>query len=535
MNDVFGSRKFLLVEDFETMRSVIRGLLRRCGAERVDTAASGDDATKLLARERYDVVLCDYNLGVGKNGQMLLEESRFKQWITPTTVWIMITAEKNSDMIFVAAEHAPDDYLLKPITEGMLQTRLQRLLARKAALAEIVAAMRAKDYARAIYLCNQRKQEGKHVADLLRLQAQAYELNGDAERAATTYHDVLDRADVAWAKLGLAKLRAQKGDDDGARVLLEEIVSAHPHYLEAYDGLAQLLERKGDTALQLEILQRATRISPNSSARQAALGSVAARSGDMQLAAQSFQRSIKLSEHSAMRTPTAMLGLARVQTETGAPQAAMETLAGVERDFADPQSRLLAKSEALRAHVKAGDEAAVQVAQQQLMDLTVGASEAVPADIALQVAETLMQCGRQNVAAELIQFVARNNHEDQTLAERAQRVFDSGGMGEAGRELLTASRKQAAEAMSEGVKLLGQGKLPEALQSMRHARALMPQNPRALLNLAYVAVVSLEKAGWDAPLAEEARSAITAALALSPGNARATELQGKLQKLTPAH
>jgi len=535
MTDIFSTRKFLLVEDFETMRSVIRGLLRRCGAERVDTAASGDEATKLLSRERYDVVLCDYNLGVGKNGQMLLEESRFKQWISPTTVWIMITAEKNSDMIFVAAEHAPDDYLLKPITEGTLQTRLQRLLARKAALAEIVAAMQAKDYARALHLCNQRKQEGKHLADLLRLQAQAYELNGDLERASSTYHDVLDRADVAWAKLGIARIKTQQGDDDGARTLLEEIVSAHPQYLEAYDGLARLLERKGDTAQQLEVLQRATRISPNSSARQTALGSVAARSGDMELAAQSFQRSIKLSEHSALRTPTAMLGLARVQSETGEPQAALETLAGVERDFADPQSRLLAKSEALRAHVKAGDEAAVQAAQQQLLELTIGASDAVPTDAALQVAETLMQCGRQNIAADLLQFVARNNHEDQTLAERAQRVFEAGGMGDAGRELLSASRKQAAEAMSEGVQLLGKGKLPEALESMRHARGLMPQNVRALLNLAYVAIVSLEKIGWDAPLAEEARTAITAALGLAPGNARATELQGKLQKLTPAH
>ncbi|MBV8605394.1 MAG: response regulator [Pelomonas sp.] len=535
MQDIFGSRKFLLVEDFETMRSVIRGLLRRCGAERVDTAASADEASKLLARERYDVVLCDYNLGVGKNGQMLLEESRFKQWTSPTTVWIMITAEKNSDMIFVAAEHAPDDYLLKPITEGTLQTRLQRLLARKAALADIVAAMQAKDYARVVYLCNQRKPEGKNLADLLRLQAQAYELSGDAERAIATYHDVLDRADIAWAKLGIARIKAAKGDEAGARALLEEIVSAHPQYLEAYDGLAQLLERRGELDRQLEILQRATKLSPNSAARQAALGQVAVRSGQLELAGQAFSRSIKLAEHSAMRTPAAQLGLARVQSETGSPQDALQTLAAVERDFDAPEARLLAKTEALRAHVKAGDEAAIQAAQAQLLALTVGAAEAVPTEAAMQVAETLMQLGRQSVATELLQFVARNNHEDQSVAERAQRVFESGGMGDAGRELLSASRKQAAEAMSEGVQLLGQGKLPEALDSMRRARALMPQNSRALLNLAYVAVVSLEKTGWDATLGAEARAAIALAQGLAPGNARAAELHGRLQKVAPAH
>jgi len=529
--DAFGSRQFLLVEDFETMRSVIRGLLRRCGAQRVDTAASAEEATRLLSRNSYDVVLCDYNLGDGKNGQMLLEEARHKGWITPSAVWIMITAEKHSDMISVAAEQAPDDYLLKPITEGTLQTRLQRLVERKAALADIVNAAAAKDFAKALALCKQRLAEGKNVAEVLRMQAQLHQQMGEPAQARAVFEQVLARADLPWAKLGLARLSMQAGELSAAKVQLEEIVRVHPQYLEAYDWLASVHEKLDQPKQQLEVLQRATKLSPNSSSRQAALGGAAAASGDAEAATQAFQRSIKLGEHSALKTVAPYLGLARVQVEGGATDAALETLAGLADKFEAAEARLLGKAEELRAHTKAGNVDAARAAVQAVSELMQQTPEPVSADAELAVAETLMQCGHKDAAAELLQFVTRNNHDDQAIADRAQKVFEAAGMAEHGRELLSASRKQASEAMSEGVQLISQGKLVEALDSMRRARDLMPQNPRAQLNLAYVAITCMEKSGWTAELGKEARQAIGAAVGISPDNARAAELQGRLDKL----
>jgi CheY-like chemotaxis protein/predicted negative regulator of RcsB-dependent stress response len=529
--DAFGPRNFLLVEDFETMRSVIRGLLRRCGAQRVDTAASADEAARMLARNSYDVVLCDYNLGEGKNGQMLLEEARHKRWITPTNVWIMITAEKHSDMISVAAEHAPDDYLLKPITEGTLQTRLQRLLERKVAIADIVNAVADKDFATALSLCKQRVAAGKNVAEVLRMQAQIHQQTGDVGAARAVYELVLTKADLAWAKLGLARLSLTAGEVSAARVQLEDIVRVHPQYLEAYDWLAVVHEKLGQSKQQLDVLQRATKLSPNSSTRQAALGGAAVRNGDTEAATQAFQRSIKLGEHSALKTVAPYLGLARVQVEGGATDAALQTLAGLAEKFDAAEARLLGKAEELRAHTKAGNADAARAAAKQVTELMQHTGEPVSADAELTIAETLMQCGQQEAAAELLQFVTRNNHDDQSIADRAQKVFEAAGMAEHGRELLSASRKQASEAMSEGVQLISQGKLVEALESMRRARDLMSQNSRAQLNLAYVAITCMEKTGWTAELGKEARQAIVTALGITPGNARAAELQGRLDKL----
>jgi len=529
--DFFGTRLFLLIEDFETMRGVIRGLLRRCGAQRVDTAASSEEAAKMLSKASYDVVLCDYNLGEGRNGQMLLEEARHKGWITPANVWIMITAEKSSDMISVAAEQAPDDYLLKPITEGVLSSRLQRLLERKAALADIIAATEAKDYTKALALCSMRVSEGKNVAELLRMQAQIHIKSGDLERARGVFEEVLVKAELPWAKLGLAKLRLQQGDVAAAKVRLEDIVSKHPQYLEAYDWLAKVHEQQGRHEQQLEVLQRATRLSPNSSARQTAVGGAAMKNGKTDLASQAFQRSIKLSEHSVLKSATPFLGLARVQVETGATNDALQTLANLSEEFDAAETRLLGKAVELRAHAKAGNAAAADIVARQVQELSQQTSQPVSANAALEIAEALMETGQREAAVEMLQFVTRNNHDDQSVADRAQKVFDAGGMGDAGRELLSASRKEASAAMNEGVQLISQGKLEAALASMRQARDLMPQNSRAQLNLAYVAITFIEKKGIDLDLAKEARQAIVAAQGISPGNARAIELQARLVKL----
>ena len=85
------------------------------------------EAIGLLRNHKYDVVLCDFNLGDGKNGQQLLEEAKITNLIGPACAWIMITAEKTTEAVMGAVEYQPDGYLLKPITAAQLQTRLKKI------------------------------------------------------------------------------------------------------------------------------------------------------------------------------------------------------------------------------------------------------------------------------------------------------------------------------------------------------------------------------------------------------------------------
>jgi CheY-like chemotaxis protein len=80
------------------MRGILRDMLRDCGATQIELASSGKEAIHRLESGNYDVVLCDFNLTTGRNGQQLLEEAKVRKLIGPTCIWIMVSAEKKPGM-----------------------------------------------------------------------------------------------------------------------------------------------------------------------------------------------------------------------------------------------------------------------------------------------------------------------------------------------------------------------------------------------------------------------------------------------------
>ena len=121
-------KKILVVDDFAEMRTTLRGMLESYDANAVTMASSGEEAIQLISNNRYDVILCDYNLGDGKDGQQVLEEAKLRGKLPYASVFIMITAETTSFMVMGALEHQPDDYLAKPFTRTVLQSRIKRQL-----------------------------------------------------------------------------------------------------------------------------------------------------------------------------------------------------------------------------------------------------------------------------------------------------------------------------------------------------------------------------------------------------------------------
>ncbi|MDR7331354.1 response regulator [Roseateles asaccharophilus] len=530
--DPLRTRSFLLVEDFEAMRSVLKGLLLRCGAQRVDTASDGHEASRMLNAKSYDVVMCDYDLGPGKNGQQLLEEARLKGWIGPASVWLMITAEKTSIMVSAAAEDAPDDYLLKPITEGLLQTRLLKLVERKASMAGIAAAMKAHDWRRALQLCSEQLSAGnRNVAEILRLQALLHQKLDEWPKAQAVYESVLKRGPLAWAKLGLAQVRLHAGDQPAALALLQDIVRDHPQYLDAYDELADLLADQGQAEQQLALLDRAVKLSPNSAQRQAALGKVALAQGQRDMAERAFTRSIKLTEHSAIQNVEPFLGMSRLHCEAGAPDEARKMMASLTQRYDGRDVQLLARAEEVRALQAAGDADGATRLATELAAMSADANSPASAQTALRIAETLMETGQADGATQLLQYVTRNNYDDEALLRRTQRAFDNLGMGAAGGELVAAAKRQATDAMKDGVRLLSQGDLAGALASLRGAKTAMPRNGRVLLNFAAVALTCMDRQGRTSELEAEVRASIATARLLRPDDTRADDLLKQLAKL----
>jgi len=129
-NDI-AEKWVLVIDDMESMRSQLRMSLTSSGFAKLHVVSSIKDALERMATNRYDVILCDYSLGDGTDGQQFLEYLRTNDLITRNTVFVMITAEQAYEKVVAASECAPDDYLLKPFTAAQFNARLEKLLERQ--------------------------------------------------------------------------------------------------------------------------------------------------------------------------------------------------------------------------------------------------------------------------------------------------------------------------------------------------------------------------------------------------------------------
>ncbi|MCE1244158.1 tetratricopeptide repeat-containing response regulator [Oryzomicrobium sp.] len=531
----FASKSFLIIDDFHGMRSILRDILRSCGVNtrNIATAANGGEAIALLEKNRFDGVLCDFNLGAGKNGQQVLEEAKYRNLVGPGCAWIMITAEKTADVVMGAAEYQPDAYLIKPITEATLRLRLDKIWAKKEAFAEIDQAVLDQDFLRAAKLCDQRlATDRSNAGELLRLKCQMLLAAGDHGPARTLCNDILAQRDVPWAKLGLARAHFAAGELAEARALLEALVEEQRTFLEAYDWLVTVLKAQNDLTKAEEVLERAARLSPNSVTRQKTLGEVALHLGKLDNAEKAFRKSVALGEHSVLKTADAYLGLAKTCSALNNPNEALQVLGTLTKQFDGDEVKVQALAAEGLVHHRAGDPIAARKAAQRLGETLTSTGVRPDSASTLEMAELMLVTGEKQQAVALLQDAVRSSPEDTALLGRVQQVFDGASMGAEGSALVEASRKESVELMNQGVLLMRDGKFDEALAALRTACERLPGNIRVLLNFAHLALSIMQKTAVDPALADEVRARLATVHRLSPGEKRYVQLMRQVDTLT---
>jgi len=525
----------LIIDDFDGMCKMLREFIRAAGAQRIDTANNGKDAVTAMTKRKYDIVLCDYNLGEGKNGQQVLEEAKVRELIGYATVWIMITAEKTMDMVMGAAEYEPDDYLLKPINEELLKGRLERLISKKWALQDVEKAVKRKDFGKAVAKCDElMKLDPTMAQDLLRLKARFLLAKGDYPAVKSLYESLLSVRSISWAKTGLGKVYFLAGEYLKAKDILSEVLEENSSSLETYDWLVKTYQALGDNEQAQALISQALALSPNSGPRHKVLGELANVNGDKAMAESAYRKSIKLAEHSILKTPDAYTGLAQLCTEKGQAQEALNLMADVRKTFNDPVSTLQAAITEVAAYQKLGNaeqaKTTLHEAERQLKGL--GAKASVQENLAL--ANAMLSLGDKDKALMLLSQVAKNNHDSPAVLERMDKFFKQADLQEEGKNLVQASKDEVIAINNQGVVLAQEGKLEEAIELLRQAVGQLPNNFRIRLNLAGMLLKRLQESGKEDALLYETRKELERANALRPGDAKCLEYLQLLDRLITA-
>lgn len=119
------SIKFLVVDDFSTMRRIVRNLLKELGFVNVEEAEDGTVALRKLQDGNFDFVVSDWNMP-NMDGLSLLKKIRADEALKKIPV-LIITAEAKKENIVAAAHAGANGYIVKPFTAATLDEKLNKI------------------------------------------------------------------------------------------------------------------------------------------------------------------------------------------------------------------------------------------------------------------------------------------------------------------------------------------------------------------------------------------------------------------------
>jgi two-component system chemotaxis response regulator CheY len=120
--------KILVVDDFSTMRRIIKNLLKDLGFANIQEADDGNTALPMLNQGDFDFVVTDWNMP-GMQGIDLLRAIRADEKLKHLPV-LMVTAEAKKEQIVAAAQAGVNGYVIKPFTAGTLKQKLEKIFER---------------------------------------------------------------------------------------------------------------------------------------------------------------------------------------------------------------------------------------------------------------------------------------------------------------------------------------------------------------------------------------------------------------------
>ncbi len=487
----YSQKRCLVVEVNPDMRTLLKRTLVDFGSTDVDTAAHATEAIDQCQRHTYDIVLAEYDLGKGMNGQQLLEELRHQSLLKNTSTYFLISSEAAVQHVVHAIEYRPDDYISKPVNRETLRPRLDAAVLKKDALVSVNRALDQRRPRSAIAACQDLvNQGGKYGTEAKKLLGELLCHQKMHSEAKLLYQeiiqDIVEEKRPPWATVGLGKALLGLKELDDAEEILREAIDHHAYFVEAHDTLSKVLQAKNKFDQAQQALSTAVHISPMSANRQREMGKVSTLSGDTNAAAHAYRAAIKHSKNSSQESAEDYTNLAdTINTlieKTENPDLADEAFEAVQ--YADKkfgrQPVVKMRLEMITADIydNLGDEEKAEVANQKAMDvyneLNFGVVENTSTQLCIDCAKAFMGRGNYNEGEKLLQEVAKLNN-DEEFSIQIDKLL---------REPLTKEGIAfAAKLNKQGIEFHKQAKYNEAVESFGKVLAELPNHIGLNLNL----------------------------------------------------
>ncbi|ENO89760.1 tetratricopeptide repeat-containing response regulator [Thauera linaloolentis] len=510
----------LVVESQPTMRAQLRTMLASVGIETAQYAVSATAAIKRLREHRYDLILCEYNLGEGQDGQHLLEDLHAHGIIPLDTVFVMITAERNYERVTSACELSPNDYILKPLNAETLRVRLLRAFQKRDIFLPAWQLMRLGDPIGAIEYCRIARDENpQHLTDLMRLQAQLHAGIGQLDEAETLHREILGSRSIPWAELGLARILVLKKRYVEAEGILVDLLVRHDRFIAAYELLARVYEETGRPDEACATLNTAAEKSPHRMARLRRLGTLSLTIGNPAGAEAALTEVVRKGKYSEFRDPEDHVRLVQAQLALDKVEDAQDTITDLDRSMGrQPKGEVCKAVCAALVHAHNDDRTRAQKALNAAVQAG-GAVRELSVELRQDLIKACFDQEMQEQASNLVTDLLRSAADERTI-ETTRAVLGERGLGQLSQEIEARVQAEVKSLVTTGAEKARSGDFDGAVAEMMSAARKLPGNPHVLFNAALALLRHIENRGWNDAFATQAHGLIQRAQRLSPTSPR---------------
>jgi len=506
IESMLAGKRILAIDDLVESRSSMKKMLQILGADEVDIAMDGDEATEHILHKDYDLVISDYNLGKGRDGQQILEEARFTHRLKATSTFIMLTGENAMDMVMGAVEYEPDDYVTKPFTIDVMRKRLTRILTTKAELRNINEAIDEQNFAEVLVRCDELLIEKPRLANrILRIKGRALMRLKQHKKALALYELILAEREISWALLGKAVSLYYLQQLDKSKEVLKYTIKSHPKYVQCYDYLAKIQIQQKDLEAAQMTLQDAVRVSPKQVLRQMELGRIAFTNKDFPVAESAFRQSVKLARHSCYKSVKNYLMFAKsVQYKISpkntrdtrtASQEAFRSMDEVKTTYKDnPEYSFEATLIESTTFTNLGKDADAKLKAEQagaMLDKIKKPTAAMQLAMAHTYIATKQHAKAQDLLGDL------TSREDLSAAELRELNRTRDEISE------TVVREYTTEINDRAIEFFERGQLSQAIELFDKATAYKEAGIAVLLNAIQAKITYMDQRSVDAKMAKE--------------------------------
>lgn len=491
------NKSVLIVDDYDKMRMLIREMLLPLCPTKLVMARTGKEAIGMLEKNAFDIVLCDYKLGSGMDGQQVLEEARHRHLLTYTSIFFIVTTENTSKMVMGAVEYLPDDYISKPFTQSQIHTRLERATRKKAKLEEIAVAINTRNYSKALNLCEQKLQEESNgQTEIQKIKGELLCKLGRFDEAEKYFIDLLRQRNIPWIRLALGKVYFQQGNYREAEVQFESLVKENPAYVHALDWLADTLEKLDQMERSQSILERAIDLSPKSPVRQRKLATTAYQNGDFETAEMAYGNAIQSGRNSCFGSLSDLTGLTKSMLNQEKIEEATDLVGNIRKNFKyNPDAQFY---EALSKSILFRETNDLEESEKNLKivfkDLNKRVGDLDP-QVALEITQTCLTLEDSELSGKIVKQLVNDHSENERLLDQIRALYADAGKLDEANEIIQSTRQEIININNEGVKMVRDGRLEQSINFFIQAAKGMPNNATINFNAAYSMIKQMKKTG----------------------------------------